>query len=163
MVVCGSARARVCVCVRVYVRVRVRVRVCLGARPGQASHEWLACKTTTLDSECSAQLLTGSSLSQTRRCRHCRVARDCVQGFADLCTSKRARATGQAAPTSTLPPWCNPPHAESSQSHRRLGDKSLPGRLELPTLRLTASRSNQLSYGSNCMAQGVAWLMIMIM
>ena len=26
--------------------------------------------------------------------------------------------------------------------------KSLPGRLELPTLRLTASRSNQLSYGS---------------
>ena len=28
--------------------------------------------------------------------------------------------------------------------------KTLPGRLELPTLRLTASRSNQLSYGSNC-------------
>ena len=27
---------------------------------------------------------------------------------------------------------------------------ALPGRLELPTLRLTASRSNQLSYGSNC-------------
>ena len=27
--------------------------------------------------------------------------------------------------------------------------KTLPGRLELPTLRLTASRSNQLSYGSN--------------
>ena len=26
----------------------------------------------------------------------------------------------------------------------------LPGRLELPTLRLTASRSNQLSYGSAC-------------
>ena len=26
--------------------------------------------------------------------------------------------------------------------------KTLPGRLELPTLRLTASRSNQLSYGS---------------
>ena len=26
----------------------------------------------------------------------------------------------------------------------------LPGRLELPTLRLTASRSNQLSYGSTC-------------
>jgi hypothetical protein len=26
---------------------------------------------------------------------------------------------------------------------------ALPGRLELPTLRLTASRSNQLSYGSN--------------
>ena len=25
---------------------------------------------------------------------------------------------------------------------------TLPGRLELPTLRLTASRSNQLSYGS---------------
>ena len=27
-------------------------------------------------------------------------------------------------------------------------DETLPGRLELPTLRLTASRSNQLSYGS---------------
>lgn len=27
-------------------------------------------------------------------------------------------------------------------------EKPLPGRLELPTLRLTASRSNQLSYGS---------------
>ena len=27
--------------------------------------------------------------------------------------------------------------------------KTLPGRLELPTLRLTASRSNQLSYGSS--------------
>ena len=27
-------------------------------------------------------------------------------------------------------------------------EKTLPGRLELPTLRLTASRSNQLSYGS---------------
>ena len=26
---------------------------------------------------------------------------------------------------------------------------TLPGRLELPTLRLTASRSNQLSYGSH--------------
>ncbi len=29
------------------------------------------------------------------------------------------------------------------------GHNSLPGRLELPTLRLTASRSNQLSYGSS--------------
>ena len=28
--------------------------------------------------------------------------------------------------------------------------RTLPGRLELPTLRLTASRSNQLSYGSRC-------------
>ena len=28
-----------------------------------------------------------------------------------------------------------------------------PGRLELPTLRLTASRSNQLSYGSLCTAK----------
>ena len=32
--------------------------------------------------------------------------------------------------------------------HRRSKTISLPGRLELPTLRLTASRSNQLSYGS---------------
>ena len=32
--------------------------------------------------------------------------------------------------------------------HRRSRTISLPGRLELPTLRLTASRSNQLSYGS---------------
>ena len=34
--------------------------------------------------------------------------------------------------------------------HRRSKTMSLPGRLELPTLRLTASRSNQLSYGSLC-------------
>ena len=34
--------------------------------------------------------------------------------------------------------------------HRRRKTISLPGRLELPTLRLTASRSNQLSYGSLC-------------
>ena len=33
---------------------------------------------------------------------------------------------------------------------RRRKTMSLPGRLELPTLRLTASRSNQLSYGSLC-------------
>ena len=33
---------------------------------------------------------------------------------------------------------------------------ALPGRLELPTLRLTASRSNQLSYGSNCVSQACA-------
>jgi hypothetical protein len=31
---------------------------------------------------------------------------------------------------------------------RRRYRQPLPGRLELPTLRLTASRSNQLSYGS---------------
>ena len=34
--------------------------------------------------------------------------------------------------------------------HRRSKTISLPGRLELPTLRLTALRSNQLSYGSLC-------------
>ena len=34
--------------------------------------------------------------------------------------------------------------------HRRSKTISLPGRLELPTLRLTASRSNQPSYGSLC-------------
>ena len=34
--------------------------------------------------------------------------------------------------------------------HQRSKAISLPGRLELPTLRLTASRSNQLSYGSLC-------------
>ena len=34
--------------------------------------------------------------------------------------------------------------------HRRSKTISLPGRLEPPTLRLTASRSNQLSYGSLC-------------
>jgi hypothetical protein len=37
---------------------------------------------------------------------------------------------------------------------------TLPGRLELPTLRLTASRSNQLSYGSTQIAtvrRGVLW------
>ena len=34
--------------------------------------------------------------------------------------------------------------------HRRSKTISLPGRLELPTLRLTASRSNQPSHGSLC-------------
>ena len=34
--------------------------------------------------------------------------------------------------------------------HRRSKTILLPGRLELPTLRLAASRSNQLSYGSLC-------------
>ena len=34
--------------------------------------------------------------------------------------------------------------------HRRSKTISLPGRLKLPTLRLIASRSNQLSYGSLC-------------
>ena len=37
---------------------------------------------------------------------------------------------------------------------------TLPGRLELPTLRLTASRSNQLSYGSSQLATvrgGMLW------
>ena len=34
--------------------------------------------------------------------------------------------------------------------HRRSKTISLPGRLKLPTLRLTASCSNQLSYGSLC-------------
>ena len=36
----------------------------------------------------------------------------------------------------------------SSTSHATTIFKTLPGRLESPTLRLTASRSNQLSYGS---------------
>ena len=39
-------------------------------------------------------------------------------------------------------------------------EKALPGRLELPTLRLTASRSNQLSYGSSQLAtvrRGLLW------
>ena len=39
--------------------------------------------------------------------------------------------------------------------HRRSKTISLPGRLELPTLRLTASRSNQLSYGSLCRSQNL--------
>ena len=38
------------------------------------------------------------------------------------------------------------PGLARTTAHTQL--KTLPGRLELPTLRLTASRSNQLSYGS---------------
>ena len=38
-----------------------------------------------------------------------------------------------------------PNRAAASRGHTN----TLPGRLELPTLRLTASRSNQLSYGSH--------------
>mgnify|MGYP000028507056 CR=1 FL=1 len=47
------------------------------------------------------------------------------------------------------------PHTHRAD-HRRLvysKFKTLPGRLELPTLRLTASRSNQLSYGSTLLTQ----------
>ena len=46
-------------------------------------------------------------------------------------------------------------HEDPGQAKKRASDTfdkfkttTLPGRLELPTLRLTASRSNQLSYGS---------------
>ena len=58
-----------------------------------------------------------------------------------------------------LYPLCTPrSHATFADNHelRTLrscfctGTNTLPGRLELPTLRLTASRSNQLSYGSDC-------------
>ena len=38
----------------------------------------------------------------------------------------------------------------AQQRAERRRTNTLPGRLELPTLRLTASRSNQLSYGSSC-------------
>ena len=41
---------------------------------------------------------------------------------------------------------------ECACSQETSNTKALPGRLELPTLRLTASRSNQLSYGSRCLA-----------
>ena len=47
------------------------------------------------------------------------------------------------------------PHTHRAY-HRRLvysKFKTLPGKLELPTLRLTASRSNQLSYGSMFLIQ----------
>ena len=44
---------------------------------------------------------------------------------------------------------------ELSSLRTHIRKRALPGRLELPTLRLTASRSNQLSYGSKW-AEGVA-------
>ena len=45
-------------------------------------------------------------------------------------------------------------NADSGSGHMHLEcrNATLPGMLELPTLRLTASRSNQLSYGSRCLA-----------
>ena len=55
------------------------------------------------------------------------------------------------------PPGLEPGTPDASKSRRVtvlthlvfcVDDHALPGRLELPTLRLTASRSNQLSYGS---------------
>ena len=49
------------------------------------------------------------------------------------------------------------PHRERSlarSSHGGSDGIALPGRLELPTLRLTASRSNQLSYGSHASLRG---------
>jgi hypothetical protein len=39
-------------------------------------------------------------------------------------------------------------HMSESSALTALKRETLPGRLELPTLRLTASRSDQLSYGS---------------
>ena len=39
-------------------------------------------------------------------------------------------------------------------------EKALPGRLELPTLRLTASRSSQLSYGSSCDVEDLLRVML---
>ena len=45
---------------------------------------------------------------------------------------------------------------------RWFAGNALPGRLELPTLRLTASRSNQLSYGSSCALQKAAEAVSMI-
>ena len=65
-------------------------------------------------------------------------------------------------PPSTIQNPPNPPGLEACfeqvaqglwlvrRVHRRSKTISLPGRLELPTLRLTASRPNQLSYGSLC-------------
>ena len=40
------------------------------------------------------------------------------------------------------------PACQNATNEARSGTKTHPGRLELPTLRLTASRPNQLSYGS---------------
>ena len=83
----------------------------------------------------------------------------------------RAKATAMAfywlsklpfASPQTLQTLQNPPGLEACfeqvaqglwlvrRVHRRSKTILLPGRLELPTLRLTASRSNQLSYGSLC-------------
>ena len=48
----------------------------------------------------------------------------------------------------------------AQQRAERRRTNTLPGRLELPTLRLTASRSNQLSYGSHvgCAATALRFL-----
>ena len=74
--------------------------------------------------------------------------------------SKRSKTLQNSPNTIQNPP--NPPGLEACfeqvaqglglvrRVHRRSKTMSLPGRLELPTLRLTASRSNQLSYGSLC-------------
>ena len=42
------------------------------------------------------------------------------------------------------------PASLATRPHHAVMHDTLPGRLKLPTLRLTASGSNQLSYGSNC-------------
>ena len=55
------------------------------------------------------------------------------------------------APTDTQPHGPTERDTETPPSTHMINDRTnntLPGRLELPTLRLTASRSNQLSYGS---------------
>ena len=55
-------------------------------------------------------------------------------------------------------------HRPPSDSHFRkqrfpVCKNALPGRLELPTLRLTASRSDQLSYGSDAAGAMPGWLL----
>ena len=59
-----------------------------------------------------------------------------------------------ANPSVASRPVCRPQIRYSTHVCSRMATsrKTLPGRLELPTLRLTASRSNQLSYGSTELA-----------
>ena len=59
--------------------------------------------------------------------------RDCGPEGARDCTARRPR-----------------PCRAMSGGHAMAQWQALPGRLELPTLRLTASRSSQLSYRSSC-------------
>ena len=76
--------------------------------------------------------------------------------------SKRSKTLQTPKTLQTLQNPPNPPGLEACfeqvaqglwlvrRVHRRSKTISLPGRLELPTLRLTASCSNQLSYGCLC-------------
>ena len=81
-------------------------------------------------------------------CGICCLAQDTrlAGGASTIMATQRAGQLGLLAWRSCSKAGSGVLHTCSSSAGKQ--ETALPGRLELPTLRLTASRSNQLSYGS---------------